>query len=297
MNKSIKLLDVTLRDGGSKVNFQFSPHLIKNMLSQLDDAGLDYIEIGYRNGLLTPSKTLGVAGNCPSNYLTFCKKIIQKSKLSVMAHPNNLGYDDLAELKDCGIDLLRLCLKKGELNQLAFLLEKTKRLKLNFSVNLTQISHYCENELDKTLAFLSEFEPNMIYFADSNGSLFPEKIEPLYAKFTKSYSNCFGFHAHDNLGLAQANAISAIHGGAQCIDVSVMGLGKGVGNLRSESFIAYLCAIGTNKYDLYKVISAANQLQEFLNYSKAPIKVEDFMRGIFDVSLVEAEKKAKTLDF
>jgi 4-hydroxy 2-oxovalerate aldolase len=294
MKKSITLLDVTLRDGGMKLDFQFKPHLLKQLLTHLDNSGIDYIEIGYRNGPLNPKSTIGAAGICQASYLRFCKDIIQNAKIAVMAHPKNIIHDDLVELKKYGVNLLRICITKGEYDNALTLIQIAKQQGLEVSANLTQISHYTECELDDILSSLSILETNMVYFADSNGSLLPEKVMSIYDKFSKRYDMKLGFHAHDNLGLAQANALSAINHGAEYIDVSLKGLGKGIGNLHTELFIAYLNAVGIKKYHLKPIIDASNYLHHALSHKVTELSLHDFMRGILDLSLSDAEKILKS---
>ena len=127
----------------------------------------------------------------------------------------------------------------------------------------------------------------MIYFADSNGSLFPQKIKTIYERFTSSYSIPFGFHAHDNLGLAQANTIAAMSSGAHFIDASLAGMGKGTGNLKTEFFMAYLRARNIQKYNLDEVLTAANYVRDTLKIGQEAIEMDEFVRGISDFSTAD----------
>ena len=43
-----------------------------------------------------------------------------------------------------------------------------------------------------------------------------------------------GFHAHDNFGLALSNSLIAIKYGCNWIDSTILGMGKGAGNARTE---------------------------------------------------------------
>lgn len=55
-----------------------------------------------------------------------------------------------------------------------------------------------------------------------------------------------GFHGHNDLGMATANAVSAIQAGADCADVTVLGLGERAGNARlAETAAALAIAAGT----------------------------------------------------
>ncbi len=149
------------------------------------------------------------------------------------------------------------------------------------------MSYYQEEELDEAMKAISKHNPDMIYFADSNGSMLPSRIAAIYSKFCKLYTIPFGFHAHDNLGLAQANALAALNNGVQLIDVSLAGMGKGIGNLKTEFFTAYLHAIDIKKYGLNDVLTAANYVRNNLGIGQEDIEMDEFVRGITDLSTAD----------
>lgn len=291
MNDPIMLLDASLRDGGHRTNFHFEDIHLQKIIGPLDNSGIEYIEIGYRNGMQAPAD-LGRAGLCAKDYLLLCRSLIQKAKMVVMVFPNNITQKDLMELKDCGVDLLRICIAK---NQLASALPKIKMIKnanMHVSVNLMHISYYQEKELDDSIKQISEYNPDIIYFADSNGSLLPSRTQKIYEQYISKYPFPFGFHAHDNLGLAQANALAAMSSGVRFIDASLAGMGKGTGNLKTEFFVAYLHSIQLKKYNLEDVLKAANFVRSALGIGQEPIEMSEFIRGISDLSSISYKPKS-----
>ncbi|KTD01634.1 4-hydroxy-2-oxovalerate aldolase [Fluoribacter gormanii] len=280
----IVLLDASLRDGGHRTNFNFEDIQLERILSPLDNSGIEYIEIGYRNGTLSPLQ-VGRAGWCAKDYLLFCRSLIQKAKMAVMVFPNNLTQTDLMELKECGVDLLRVCIAKNELASALPKIKIAKKANMEISVNLMCISYYKENELDDSIKQISEYEPDIIYFADSNGSLLPTRTKEIYEKYINNYPFQFGFHAHDNLGLAQANALAAMSTGVRFIDASLAGMGKGIGNLKTEFFVAYLHSIQLKKYNLDSILEAANFVRSSLKIGQEPVEMSEFIRGISDLSI------------
>ncbi|KGP62793.1 4-hydroxy-2-oxovalerate aldolase [Legionella norrlandica] len=285
----ISILDASLRDGGHRTNFYFKDDDLKKILVPLDNSGIEYIEIGYRNGSLHPIENIGRAGVCQKDYLLYCNSLIKKAKIAVMVHPKNIVEEDLEELKACGVQLIRICLARDDLVNAVPILKLAKNLNLETSVNIIHVSYYSEKELDTLIEEISQYEPNMIYFADSNGSLFPDKINKLYKKYTYKYKIPFGFHAHDNLGLAQANALAAINSGVHFIDASLAGMGKGTGNLKTEFFIAYLHANKIKKYNLEDILTAANYVRDALKIGHEPIEMSEFIRGISDLSTADLQ--------
>jgi 4-hydroxy 2-oxovalerate aldolase len=277
---TIKVLDVSLRDGGYRTNFHFTNNDLQEILRSLDNSGLEYIEIGYRNGPLAPIENCGKAGCCGKDYLLFCQSLIKNAKIAVMVYPQNVIKSDLEELKACRVALLRICVPKGEVQTACPIIDTGNKLGLETSVNFMNMSYYNEKEMDEAVAIASSHYPDMIYFADSNGSMFPTKIQAIFHKYTKQYAIPFGFHAHDNLGLAQANALAALSNGVQYIDVSLAGMGKGIGNLKTEFFTAYLHAIDIKKYSLPEILMAANYVRKVLRIGHEDIEIYEFFRGI-----------------
>jgi 4-hydroxy 2-oxovalerate aldolase len=273
MNDSaVILLDVSLRDGGHRFNFHFKDNELEEILKLLDNSGVEYVEVGYRNGPLNPVDNMGKAGHCDKEYLLFCRSLLKKAKMAVMICPNNpITQKDLMELKDCGVDLLRMCVPKNGIGQILSKIKMAKQAHIELAMNFIQISSYNKKELDEAIRQISELQPNIIYFADSNGSLSPTRITELYQDYINNYPIPFGFHAHDNLGLAQANALAALNSGVRYIDVSLAGMGKGTGNLKTEFFIAYLHSIQLKKYDLESVLNAANYVRHSLKIVKEPV--------------------------
>jgi len=282
MKNSITLLDASLRDGGHLTNFHFEDSTLEKILPLLDHSGIEYIEIGYRNGSYNPIKNMGRAGLCDKNYLKLCQSLIRNAKIAVMAHPININQADLAELKACGVRLLRLGIAKNELPQALPIIKMAKQSGLELSVNFIHASCYNDSELDAVVELASKHNPDIIYFADSNGSMLPSRIKQIYDKYVDKYSIPFGFHAHDNIGLAQANALAAMSSGVRFIDASIAGMGKGIGNLKTEFFIAYLHAIHIKKYNLQDVLNAANYVRAALKIGHESLDIDEFIKGITD---------------
>jgi hypothetical protein len=67
-----------------------------------------------------------------------------------------------------------------------------------------------------------------------------------------------GFHAHNNLGLALPNTLSAFQNGATWLDASVLGMGRGAGNTILENLVVALEQKGVNSHiSLEKICQVA----------------------------------------
>ena len=287
---AIKILDASLRDGGHRTHFHFEDNVLSALLTPLDKAKIDYIEIGYRNGAIRPIENMGRAGFCDKAYLDQCRSLIKNAKIAVMMHPTNVSAVDIQTMKDSGVDLIRICVPRGGAELAGPLVDIVRTLGLQVSVNFIHASQYQVNELDKAVEMVSKHEPDIIYFADSNGGLMPEQVTRIYEKYTRHYPSTFGFHAHDNIGMAMTNTIAAIAAGAQYIDASLGGMGKGIGNLKTEFFIAYLHANNIKKYNLHETLVAANFVRQALHIGQEHIEMDEFIRGIHDLSTAQIKQ-------
>ncbi|HMI92390.1 MAG TPA: hypothetical protein VK509_13535, partial [Polyangiales bacterium] len=69
-----------------------------------------------------------------------------------------------------------------------------------------------------------------VFLADTLGCLAPEGVERQVRAMCQAFpSACFEFHAHDDYGLATANALAAVRAGARGVHASVNGLGERAG--------------------------------------------------------------------
>jgi (R)-citramalate synthase len=72
-----------------------------------------------------------------------------------------------------------------------------------------------------------------VFLADTLGCLAPEGVERQVRAMCAAFpAACFEFHAHDDYGLATANALAAVRAGARGVHASVNGLGERAGNGR-----------------------------------------------------------------
>lgn len=287
---TVRFIDVSFRDGGHRNDFNFSENSMTFLLSALDAAGIDAIELGYRNGNLSSSKTLGPAGLCDLSFLNRCRAAVKRARLVVMAHPCNLADSDLEELASSGVDLLRLCLSRGKSSELLPWISKAQAQGLKLSVNAIHISQYSEDELKALMDVLVNAAPDIIYFADSNGALFPEKVAAIYEEYSSGQPILLGFHAHDHLGLAQANTLAAIKHGASYVDASLAGIGKGMGNLKMEFICACYNAMFGERFSLSPLIDAANYVMQDLGLNDQPLDKGEFLRGLMDLSTAELKQ-------
>jgi len=77
-------------------------------------------------------------------------------------------------------------------------------------------------------------------YADTLGHMEPFAVYEVFSRLSRAISFELEFHGHDDLGLATANTLAAIRGGATHASVCVLGLGERAGNAALEQVAAGL---------------------------------------------------------
>ena len=76
-----------------------------------------------------------------------------------------------------------------------------------------------------------------LYFADSLGALEVKRFKKIIKLLNENWNKELGLHAHDNLKFALKNSEYAIKNNFKWIDSTIMGMGRGPGNLKTEEII------------------------------------------------------------
>ena len=248
--QDVKVLDCTLRDGGYYNRWDFEPGLVRDYLDAMARARVHAVEVGFRNP------------HWPGFVGKLAYSTVEQLADLAGAHPSLGVMTDTKALlaKDGSLDpaaLSRLYGRKGDAAAFVRLATLPKDLKAaadaaawlsahgyRVFVNLMQASSLGPADLQRLAGLVQDARLEALYLADSFGSLYPETTRRLVAQVKAAFRLPIGFHAHDNLGLANANALAAAEAGAEWIDGTVMGMGRGAGNARTENLVPIFRGLG-----------------------------------------------------
>ena len=266
---NIKILDCSIRDGGHLNSWNFSDDFAKGVFLAAANSGIDIVELGY----MTDKEKMPGCG--PWRYVGFDKISEVSSELradgldtsiSTMIDVGKIDVNNFPASESSDLDLVRVAFYKPQLddaiNDANVLLGKGYEV----AVNLMGIVNYSPNERDFALRKLSSLPVSSIYVADSFGSLMPDETFNLVKEFREKTGKDIGFHAHNNIQMAFSNSLSAIDAGAKYIDVTLLGMGRGAGNLPTELFLQY-----TNKKDSFSKYNLSPIL-DFIKSEVEPLK-------------------------
>ncbi len=113
-------------------------------------------------------------------------------------------------------------------------------------------------ELLEIIKMSKEAGADMILVADTYGTSSPSAIKYFIKELKKYTSIPLGIHCHDDLGLALANTLAAVEGGAELVEASINGLGDRTGNCCLDEVIIGLSAfydydLGVKTENLYSL--------------------------------------------
>ena len=261
-----EILDCTIRDGGYLNNWDFDPKMVKDLYRQISRTGVDYIELGYRN----PGRSSnGIWYHTSEELINELFGDFSGVPIALMVDYGKVDLEQLPKQKESLVAMYRVASHKDKIAGSLTLCQKIKDKGYRTSLQLMGIAGYSENELKRITKEITKSNLDYIYFADSYGSLFPYDIKR-YVDILKLTGKKVGFHAHNSLQLAFANTLEAIRNGADIVDGTVYGMGRGSGNLPLEVLIIYLEKTLKNKrYNVMPVldlidryfISLQNQLK------------------------------------
>lgn len=255
----VKVLDCTIRDGGYLNQWRFEPGVARDVYRAASKAGVDVVEIGFRGTRknFDPDK-FGPWRFCDEELLRETVKG-GGAEVALMADFGKIEADDFCERKDSAAGMIRVAAHRGSLKDAVALLEKIKikgyRVVLN-AMGYTGMSEPQRRELRK---IVKGSGIDILYVADSYGSIFPNQIEGIFAPWLEMDGPEIGFHPHNNLQMAFANTIEAARLGVHYVDATMYGMGRGAGNLPVETLLAYLQLSSKDKYNVVPILNCIDQ--------------------------------------
>ena len=246
-----KIIDVTLRESiyTDKIISYYEALDIIKLLNRLSFC--DYIEIGYIN-----TKETDIDLNkYNEDYIKNIKKITTK-KISAMTHLNQFNSNVLVWNKNIikEFDMVRIIID-SDISNLFEAIDYFHNLGVKVSINCSYLSRKNINEITILIKNIIASQADIIYIADTNGSMLPNELDMIYNNIKKIKNNIeIGFHGHDHYNLVVSNTWKMIDNNIDYIDTTIGGFGKGAGNLRLEIVPFLLNRIKEyqiNKEDIY----------------------------------------------
>ncbi len=253
--EKIKVLDCTIRDGGLINKHDFDLRLVREVYRAVSEAGVDYIEVGYKNSrkYFSPDE-YGPWKFCDDeDLLRVTDGIESKARLSVMVDVGRVNMDDVKPADESPVDLIRTATYVKDIDKAIYMTNHFAEKGYETAINIMAISRDRGPELDEALHQIEgEAKVDVVNIVDSFGALYQENIEDLVKRFQAIIKTKeIGFHGHNSIQLAFSNTIEAIIHNANYLDATVFGIGRGSGNCPLELLLGFL---KNPKYDIRPIL-------------------------------------------
>lgn len=230
------ILDCTLRDGGYYTDWDFPPDLLESYFAAIRALPVAAVEVGYRS----PVKPgyFGAFFHLGRSTLEQCRSALRDDqKMALMLNYKDMTPERIAPLlSGCEglVQIVRFACPPTEISACIALAERVKALGFEVAINVMYLGRYVATpEVLAPLAGAAEAVDH-VALVDSYGGVTPEQVRAIVAAAAAMLPQRIGYHGHDNLSLAYANSLAALEAGASMLDATLLGMGRGAGNLKTE---------------------------------------------------------------
>ncbi|MEI7934389.1 MAG: homocitrate synthase [Chlorobiaceae bacterium] len=278
------IIDTTLRDGEQAPGVVFSAAEKTEIASLLANTGINELEIGY------PAIS--------ADEQNVIKKIVALNLPVRLTSWARAKWQDIEDASFCGTEAVHISFPVSDLylqlmqkdyawvqQQLQELVPKAKKYFNIVSVGAQDATRAEPELLKRFVLDATECGADRIRIADTVGIATPPSVMSLVGWLKSATPAALEFHAHNDLGMATANAYTALEAGCQAVSVSVTGLGERAGNAALEEL-----AIALKLSKTYKTSIDTRQLAHLCTMvSKAAGRVIEAQKPVVGKSAFQHE--------
>ena len=290
INKTINIIDSTLRSGEQTAGVVFSKNEKIRIAKMLDEIGIPEIEVGVPSIAEAERETIReiVSLNLSAKTYGYCE-----------ADPNEIQY-----ISDCGLKNVVITvftsdghIKEKYLKSRSILLSKLretikeiKNRNLNFIISAEDGTRADLEFLLQIIHIAKSKGAERVRICDSVGAYDPFKTFLRINTILSSVDFPLEVHTKNNFGMATANGLAAIRAGAGSIMTAVNGLAEGTGNAALEEIVMALKHL--ENIDLGINTSRFREISEYV--AKASAKAIPIWKAIVGTNVFAHESGIHT---
>ena len=269
MAKKINMLDCTLRDGGYVNDWNFGHSTITNTYKRLDDAGVEYIEVGFLDERRPFDINRTITPNTDGMNAIFAN-VKKKHAIPVaMIDFGTCSLDNIAPASESFVEGIRVIFKKEKIDQALPFCQAIKDKGYKLFIQAISITAYSDKEMLDYVEKINKIKPYAFSIVDTYG-LLDRDILTRYFELIDSHLDPeikIGYHAHNNFQLGFSNTADVARFDTNrelVLDATAYGMGKSAGNCPIE-----LLGMHLNKY--YGKNYNLSQILEIIDTNLMPI--------------------------
>ena len=260
--KNINMLDCTLRDGGYITKWQFSDSVIKGILHNLTNAGLEFIECGYLNN--KPREEGSAIFQNIEQIGSFLPVDRKQALYLAMADVNQFHPEDITPYTGNSIDGIRVVFYKHQVKEALNLCKAVLENGYKLFVQPMVTIDYTIQEYASLSEKIADLNPFGVAIVDSFGYMNKDAFRTYFMVLDNILpaSSMIGFHSHNNMDLSFSNAQDVLDYKTKrslVIDCSLSGMGRGAGNLNTELITNYFNLTFSPRYDTELILDTLDQ--------------------------------------
>ena len=263
---SVSILDCTLRDGGYVNEWNFGAKTIGQIVHNLTNACIDFVEIGFLQS--KPYDNDRTKFRFLSDFSPFIPADRKKTKYYGMITFGDYDLNDLPENDQKSVDGFRIIFKKNQRQEALQYCQAVKDKGYDIFINPMHTYNYSDRELLDLIDEVNAINPTGFSIVDTMGVMSSENLVRMFMlidhNLKKGIKVCF--HSHNNLqqSFTNAKALCELRTGRDIIiDVSVMGMGRGAGNAGLSAH----AAPAASRFSPHRIAAARAQIADkFLHY-------------------------------
>lgn len=251
---SIRITDCTIRDGGYLLSKNPDPDYVKGVLAGLTDAGIDFVETGFLQTIVTEETLVYRDSKDVRKFLP-----LRKDGTEYLGFCDNSRYsvDKLDIYDGKSFKWLRISFAKHEISEALVFCQKAQEKGYIVQFNPMDAISYTDKEREQLVESVNEIKPGALSIVDTFGSMYLEDLQHIFKHVDGMLSKeiAIGLHSHDNLGLSNALAEYLIMLAEETdrdviVDGSLLGMGRGAGNAYTELLASYINKYHRGKYNI-----------------------------------------------
>ena len=287
-NKSINVLDCTLRDGGSCNEWYFGKDNIKKITAGLVEANINIVECGFLTQNISEYDENRTKFNDINQISKFIPKNREEKIFVCMMNYGEYNVEELPNFDGKSVDGIRVAFHKKDAVNALDICKKIKEKGYKVFVQpMVSLNYTCEEFL-KIIDICNTIEAYAFYIVDSFGIMKRKDLIRLYyiVENRLNTSIVIGYHGHNNMQMAYANAqtLLDICGKRNIIlDSSIYGMGRGAGNLNTELLIEELNDNFETGYQLKPLLNIIDEIiTDFKNCNNWGYSLQNYLSAKYN---------------